>query len=159
MTIQALFPHINQQSNVDPLQSIDLKDILGRLSQEQLTNLSTMSTDGKGLSDAAGGSNWMGDAFGTKDNVGWLTGGVSALSGLANAWTGLQQLKLGKESLGLQKDAFKTNLANQAQTINTQLGDRQSARLGASGVSTNSAQGSSALADYLSNNSVSGKVG
>lgn len=60
----------------------------------------------------------------------WLSNGqnlatvLQGIGALSQAYLGFQQLKLAKESLGLQKQAFKTNLRNSTQTYNTSLEDR-----------------------------------
>lgn len=76
---------------------------------------------------AGGGSGGMtlGEGLGVANTV---LGGVQALG---NAWLGFQQLKLGKENLAFQKDAFNKNYANQVRTTNTALLDRQKARYAA----------------------------
>jgi len=45
-----------------------------------------------------------------------------------NAYLGLQQLNLMKDTLAFQKDAFSKQFENQRTTTNTQLADRQNAR-------------------------------
>jgi len=54
-------------------------------------------------------------------------------TGLVNAYTGYEGLKLGKEQFGFAKDSFNKNLANQAQLINNQQEANQRARLETSG--------------------------
>ncbi len=45
-----------------------------------------------------------------------------------NAYVGLQQLGLAKDALRFEKKAFKTNLANQVDSYNTQMKDRTTGR-------------------------------
>lgn len=46
---------------------------------------------------------------------------LGGISGLADAFTGFKQLGLAKKQFNWQKDAFNTNLVNQANLINQQL--------------------------------------
>lgn len=70
----------------------------------------------------------MEGAFGGKSNLGWLTGGAQAITGLAGAYTGLKQLGLAEDSFDFQKQAFNTNLENQARLTNEQLRREQAGR-------------------------------
>ena len=45
-----------------------------------------------------------------------------------NAYVGLQQLGLAKDAFKFEKKAFKTNLANQVSSYNTQMNDRTTGR-------------------------------
>ena len=45
-----------------------------------------------------------------------------------NAYIGLQQLSMAKDALKFEKKAFKTNLANQVDSYNTQMKDRVTGR-------------------------------
>lgn len=63
-------------------------------------------------------------------NLQLALGGIQTLGAL---WNSYQQNKLAKESLGLQREAFETNLANQTQTYNTSLEDRIRARYATEG--------------------------
>lgn len=77
-----------------------------------------------GLSDFTGGGNSLNNVSGwnTFSNV------LGGISGLANAFTGFKQLGLAKKQFNWQKDAFNTNLVNQANLVNSQLADRQNRR-------------------------------
>lgn len=62
---------------------------------------------------------------------GWLQGaatGADALSKLGGIYLGIKQLGLAQDSFKLQKQAYKTNLANQTQSYNTQVSDRINGR-------------------------------
>lgn len=71
--------------------------------------------------------------FGTADgrSDGFLLPGISALTGLGNAYMGMKQFGLAEDSLDFQKDAFSKNFEAQKRTTNAQLADRQRARLAA----------------------------
>lgn len=86
-------------------------------------------------------------------NMNDIMAGFDVLSGAVNAYTGLQQLNLAKDSFNFNKGVTTTNLANQAKTINTQLEDRQRARLASN---PNAYQ---SLSEYMKKNSVSGEIG
>lgn len=79
--------------------------------------------------------------------------GLNALSGITQAYTGLQQLSLARDSFAFNRDLATTNLSNQARTVNTQLEDRQVRRLDAQG------RDYSSLSSYLQKSRVSGTVG
>jgi len=70
----------------------------------------------------------------TTDKNGLTTQGIgnmalSAGTGLLNAYTGMQQLGLYKDQLNFQKDAFYKNWDANKSTVNSQLEDRQRARV------------------------------
>lgn len=54
--------------------------------------------------------------------------GLGALSQGVGIYTGLKNLSLAKKSFNLQKEAYRTNLANQTQSYNTQVQDRINGR-------------------------------
>lgn len=90
---------------------------------------------GVGVSGATGG---QGGFFGPNfaNNAGMVLSGVQALGSL---WNSYQANKLAKEQVGLQREAFQTNLANQKQTYNTALEDRIRSRYNTEGRSSSEA--------------------
>ena len=54
-------------------------------------------------------------------------------TGIANAYLGYQNLKLGRDQFGFAKDSFNINLANQAQLLNNEMENRQRSRLETTG--------------------------
>lgn len=76
------------------------------------------------VGNASNPNNGLGNVSGwnTFSNV------LGGISGLANAFTGFKQLGLAKKQFNWQKDAFNTNLVNQANLVNSQLADRQNRR-------------------------------
>lgn len=68
--------------------------------------------------------NWLGQP----DNLNAAINGIGALTG---AYLGFQQLRMAKDNLRFQKDAWAKNYANQAQSYNTSLEDRTRARYSA----------------------------
>ena len=73
-----------------------------------------------------GESKGFGDYLGS--NMGLFANGLNALVGLSGAVQGWQQLGLAKKAFGLEKKAYETNLRNQTQSYNTQVGDRIAGR-------------------------------
>ena len=67
---------------------------------------------------------WLGNG----DNLNAAVGGIQALTG---AYLGFQNLRLAKDNLRFQKDAWQKNYANQAQSYNTALEGRYRARFSA----------------------------
>jgi len=61
------------------------------------------------------GIGWNNSTF---EGVGSLLGGVGSL---AQAWAGLQGVKLGKERLAMQDKQFGANFTNQATLLNNQI--------------------------------------
>jgi len=59
------------------------------------------------------------------DNIGSL---AKTLGSLGTLWSGIQSNRIARDSLNFQKDSYRTNLANQTQSYNTQLQDRGAAR-------------------------------
>lgn len=57
-----------------------------------------------------------------------IGGWANAIGQGINAYIGLQQLGLAKDALKFEKKAFKTNLANQVDSYNTQMKDRTTGR-------------------------------
>lgn len=78
-------------------------------------------------------TNWFGgtNPDGTRVN-GIIPTGVSALAGLSSAYLGWQQFNLARDQLDQNKRIFNLNFTNQANLTNTQLEDRQRARVSAS---------------------------
>lgn len=54
--------------------------------------------------------------------------GLAAGSALLNGFLGMRQYGLAKDQLAFQKEAFKTNLANQKKLVNARIEDRARAR-------------------------------
>ena len=76
-------------------------------------------------------SNWLWGgkgSDGTRTPAGFSTLFDVAKTGL-NAYGGFKQLGLAEDSLNFQKDAFSKQFANQSKLVNSQLRDRQQARL------------------------------
>jgi len=92
-----------------------------------------------------------------------VTAGINAISGLADAYLGFKNLKLGEKQFAFTKDSFNKNLANQASILNTQLESQQQSRLAGSGrydrtTETGRAQLAQDLESYLAPRKVSGEA-
>lgn len=133
----------------NPLGITDFSNILGNLGATPGIN---PAGDSKQLGTDAWKLDWFGgkSADGTFQN-GILPTSIGALSGIAGAYLGFQQLKLGEQQLEQNKRIFNLNFANQANSINTELEDRQRARV----ASNPSAYEN--VTDYMKRNSVSPK--
>lgn len=86
-----------------------------------------------------------GDGSLNTNNMQLVLGGVQMLG---NLWNSYQQHKIAKEQLGLARETFETNLANNRQTYNTALEDRIRARHNTEG------RGSGETDAYLSEHSL-----
>lgn len=93
-----------------------------------LGNITPGSGEGNWQSKWLGGTN----AQGMQTN-GIIPVGINALSGLTSAYLGWQQFNLAKDQLAQNKKIFNLNFGNQAQSVNTQLEDRQRARVAGGG--------------------------
>jgi hypothetical protein len=85
---------------------------------------------------APGGGSWWDGILGSTDadgnkTQGWGGLALGAATGIGNLWMGGKQLKMADKSLKESKRQFNVNNANQTQTVNTQLEDRQRARVSA----------------------------
>lgn len=104
--------------------------------------------------DAAGGGAGIMDQFkqfmlgktnadGTKEG-GWGGLALNAGLGLANTWMGMKQYGLAKDSLRENKRQFDLNYGAQRNMTNSQLSDRQNARMSAT-----RGQGTQDTASYM----------
>lgn len=98
-------------------------------------------------------NNWMKDSgfLGSRDANGMQTQGwgglaLGAAQGLMNGFLGMKQYGLAKKQFNFQKDAWNQNMANQKKTINTQMEDRQRARVAANPTAYQS------VGDYMNQN-------
>ena len=83
---------------------------------------------------AAGGGSWFDNILTKKHTDGSVTmGWGNALLDLGQAgmqgYLGLQQLDMAKDNLAFQKDSFSKQFENQRTLTNTQMQDRQNARV------------------------------
>lgn len=70
------------------------------------------------------------EAFmGTRDMPGWGGAAIGGLNSLVNAFMGMKQYGIAKKTLAENKRQFNTNFDAQRQMVNSQLEDRQRARI------------------------------
>lgn len=86
---------------------------------------------------AAGAGTGFWGKIGGMEGVASIADGLASLGQLYGA---IQSVKLAKEQLGLQREAFQTNLANQKKSYNTALEDRIQSRYVMEGKSQSDAQ-------------------
>jgi hypothetical protein len=80
----------------------------------------------QGLSGSGGAGNAGGSGLGF--NLPTINAGINGIAQLGGLYLGIKQLGLAKDSFKLQKEAYKTNLANQTSSYNTQMRDRVAGR-------------------------------
>jgi hypothetical protein len=79
--------------------------------------------------------------------------GLSALGSLLQAYNGYKQLQLGRDAFDFGKSTYNQDTANQARLTNSELEDRQRARIGSTG--NNNANGTyESLEAYMARNRV-----
>jgi hypothetical protein len=101
---------------------------LNNLTGDWLKNLSTIPAMQKGMDAPA--KSWV-DGWASKENGGMYNlgnMGLSALQGLASYMTSNKQMKMAKNQLAFQKDAFAQNMALQKQQYNNSKEDIYTAR-------------------------------
>ena len=85
---------------------------------EQQSYMDMMNKDYTNSLKTSGTPEGIGWNNSTFEGVGSLLGGVGSL---AQAWAGLQGVKLGKERLAMQDKQFGANFTNQATLLNNQI--------------------------------------
>lgn len=109
------------------------------------TNRTWLQSIGDSFSD----SGFLGSKNANGNQIqGWGGLALGGLQGLGSLYMGMKQYGLAKDQLGFQKDAFSKNYEAQKMATNTQLEDRQRAR-----VASNSGAYQS-VGDYMKQNGV-----
>jgi hypothetical protein len=139
----------------DTLSAIQALDGLGGGS-EFGNPLSSLTGAGNTAGGGAGGFNFD-TLFGGKDQAGALGLGFDFLSGIAEFKLLNDQLSLQEDQFDFQKGFANRNLQNQAKSVNTQLEDRQNARLQSTGDSSVGGTNYEALDTFLDKNALSEK--
>jgi len=110
------------------------------------TDTSDMATAYPTGSATTGDASW--NFLSNKDQQGYGSLGLGAASGLFNAWLGMQQYGVAKDSLAASKNQFALNYEAQRTTTNADLQDRQAARVASNPTAYQS------VGDYMAQNSV-----
>lgn len=116
-------------------------------------DLGAMGVQSNGFMDSAFMKNMLGykAADGTQ-HMGWGGMALGAGQALFGAWDGMRNYNLQKDQLAFSKGAFAKNWDAQRKTTNSQLEDRQIARLASrQGASTNPYQ---SVGDYMKQNGI-----
>lgn len=90
------------------------------------------------------------DTYGRQTGQGWGGMALGAGQGLFNAWLGMKQYGLAKDSLAEGKRQFQLNYDAQRTATNTQLEDRQRARV------ASNAGAYQSVGDYMAQNGIRG---
>lgn len=127
----------------------DLGDVFGDSSKGEAANIEQMYGD-------SGGTGFLGktNKLTGESTQGWGMPAIQGLTSAANAYLGYQQLQLGKSQLAQNKKIFNLNFTNQAQTLNTQLEDRQRSRVASSAGGSSQAE---SVDSYMSKNAIKTK--
>jgi hypothetical protein len=112
-------------------------------------NGSTIATPN--LTGGIGGGGGSGSGWSwlnTRDQQGVLGPAIAGVSALGSMYLGMKQYNLAKDSLAFQKDAFAKNFETQKTLTNSQLEDRQRARV------ASNAGAYQSVGDYMNQNGV-----
>ncbi len=146
-----------------PQQPVSYNPLLPQLSPDNFSTLGgygggsqpQFGAGGYDFGQVKGGGGLFGGMLNSTDangvtSQGWGAPALGAASGLLNAWMGMKQYGLAKDTLSEGKRQFQLNYDAQKTTTNTQLEDRQRAR-----VASNSGAYQS-VGDYMSANGIRG---
>lgn len=95
--------------------------------------------------NAAGGQSGFLSGIGGIEGLGTIMQGIGTVGQI---WSSLQAVRMAREQLNFQREAYQTNLANQTQSYNTALEDRIRSRYFTEG------RGSDAVDSYLAEHSL-----
>lgn len=116
-------------SNMAGYRNFDLSNFTPGGSAPALQNVSPLNMGGTDVPGGSGGSildSVLGNA--KTGRMGWGGLALGAASALGNAWMGMKQYGLAKDSLKENRRQFDLNFNAQKQMVNSQLEDRQRAR-------------------------------
>jgi len=117
---QSSSPFLPQMSMDPSITKVDF-------TSEALKKLGSVS--GSTASNGNGIMDWLKSAMGTKEAPGWGGMALGAASGLASTYLGLQQYGLAKDTLANNKQQFQMQYDAQKRMTNSNLEDRQRARV------------------------------
>ena len=104
----------------------------------QMNNYALNTGNAAPVAGAPQGSTWYGDLFGSMFDTtdangiktqGWGGLALQGLQGLGNSYMGMKQFGLAEDALKEQKRQFNVNFEAQRKMTNSQLADRQRARV------------------------------
>lgn len=96
------------------------------------------------------------DGFDSMKFFGNAANGLTGLGAMLQAYNGYKQVQLGRDAFDFSKSTYNQDSANQARMVNSELEDRQRARIGSTG--NNNANGTyESLGSYMDKNRVSAK--
>lgn len=106
---------------------------LGGSSLGSLSPIDTSALPGRGDFGAQDPMSLMNRLFGSADGKtsGLVLPGIEAATGIGNAFLGMKQFGLAEDQFDFQKEAFNKNFEVQKNLTNSQLQDRQRARVAA----------------------------
>jgi hypothetical protein len=122
-----------------------------------LANFGKAKANPFGFMSAGGGTggkgSWM-DGLDSLKLFGAASQGLTGLGALLQAYNGYKQLQLGRDTFDFQKGSYNQDSSNQARLVNSELQDRQAARISSTG--NNNALGAyEGLDSYMNKNRVS----
>jgi hypothetical protein len=98
-----------------------------------------------------------GEGFDSLKLFGAASQGLSGLGALLQAYNGYKQVQLGRDTFNFQKGSYNQDSSNQARLVNSELQDRQAARISSTG--NNNAGGVyDSLGSYMDRNKVTAKA-
>ena len=82
-------------------------------------------TDPNSTINTTASPSWLSGAFGKE---GWAMPAIQGFGSLANAWLGMRQLDLGRDTFDFNKDVFNKNYEQSLKDYNRQVADQTAAR-------------------------------
>lgn len=134
-------------ADLDPMSQLNPMAGMGQPSPGFLPQGASYGQMGPAL-PGAGGGGFMDSLLGTKEAPGWGGTAMGAASGIFNAWMGMKQYGLAKDTLETNKQQFAQNFGAQQKMTNSRLEDRQRARV------ASNAGAYQSVGDYMKTNGV-----
>lgn len=132
-------------------------DTTGGSSYADLANFGKTKANPFGFMSAGNGSTAKtAKGFDSIGLFGAASQGLSALGSLVQAYNGYKQIQLGRDAFNFSKATYNQDTANQSRLVNSELEDRQKARISSTG--NNNANGAyESLGSYMDKNRVSAR--
>ena len=116
--------------------------------------MNSMKTKANPWDSSTGTGGGAGKGFNTLGMFGAASQGLSALGSLVQAYNGYKQIQLGRDAFNFSKATYNQDTANQSRLVNSELEDRQKARISSTG-NNNSNGAYESLGSYMNKNRVS----